>query len=639
MKLTLIGKSCILISILVISGSFTWKKQNYNQNSDQTEHANKEAVEAWRSYRVGLFIHWGPSAGLGTPQSHSHARKSDLNPSGSVPAEEYDELYKKFNPINYNPDSWLKLAHNAGMRYTVFVAKHHDGFCMFGTEQTTYNILATPYGKDVASMFADATRRQGLALGWQIAPKDWKHPDYNQATHDRYNLYYENLITELSSKYGPVSVFWFDGIEPAGPDKWKDTPDKVAGIIRKNAPQAMLSTHGGGPFDFISFEQLVGPFDRSQPWEMCEQINPGGWIFNKPMPSYPLRKLLRNLIYTISRDGNYLLDIGPMPDGSLYPPDSLRLTEFAEFMKVNAEGVHGTRGGPYRDGDWGGATCKGKNVYLFISDRVGEEITLPLLDAKVISAKRLDGKPVKLKFEKNGIDLRFSDRASGQKPLFICVKLELDREAFTLPVVDGQQNLAASSGIVTSSTRDDNNTLNGPQNLFDTNANTFWDPDPKETLSFIEFDFGKTTDIGSISFAQTGQRKGWNNFYKYKVLIRGDEKSEWKTLSSQFTCLGGLPVVEFEPEKAKFLRLEIETNPGKAPIQLSELRILLPAGTAPGPNQNHKIINYEYIENSGCYSVCCNHVHWLLKTKNTCSDHRCEQRGRSNLTKSLGDLL
>jgi len=104
----------------------------------------QKAIETWRNMRVGLFVHWGPSAGLGTPESHSHARKSALNPHGSVPADEYDQLYRKFNPIHYDPDAWLKLAYSAGMRYSVFVAKHHDGFCMFDTKATDYNIMARP---------------------------------------------------------------------------------------------------------------------------------------------------------------------------------------------------------------------------------------------------------------------------------------------------------------------------------------------------------------------------------------------------------------------------------------------------------------------------------------------------------------
>lgn len=230
------------------------------------------------------------------------------------------------------------------MRYAVFVTKHHDGFCMFNTSLTTYSIMNSPYAQDVAGMFAAACRRQGLALGWQISPKDWKYPDFNTDRQDTYNAYYEQLIKKLATNYGPLAVFWFDGIEPAGPDKWRDTPARVAALLYRTNPQILLGNHGGVPPDFLSFENMVGPYDREQAWEMTEPINPSGWVFNRPMPPFALRKLLRNLVYTISRDGNYLLDVGPMPDRRLYPPDAERLGELAEWMKVNAEAVHGTPG-------------------------------------------------------------------------------------------------------------------------------------------------------------------------------------------------------------------------------------------------------------------------------------------------------
>jgi len=328
-------KPLVIVSLLALQVSFA-----------APDASRAAAIQQWRNYRFGLFIHWGVATGRDLPQSHSHARNSALNPSGSVPAEVYDRYYKEFNPTLYDPYAWLKLAHDAGMRYAVFVAKHHDGFSMYRSAVNPYSIMATPYGKDVAAMFAEACRRQGLALGWQISPKDWRHPDFDTNQHDRYNAYYEKVIEELATQYGPLTTMWFDGIEPIGPEKWNSTPERVAALLHRTHPGIMLSNHGGAPEDFVSFEAMVGPFDREQPWEMTEQINPSGWVFNKPMPTRPFRELLRNLVYTISRDGNYLLDVGPMQDGRLFPPDAERLQDFAAWMKINAEGVHGTRGGP-----------------------------------------------------------------------------------------------------------------------------------------------------------------------------------------------------------------------------------------------------------------------------------------------------
>ena len=249
------------------------------------------------------------------------------------------------------------------------------------------------------------------------------------------------MIEELAMQYGPLTTMWFDGTEPIGPEKWKDTPERVAAFLRRTQPGIMLSTHGGAPEDFVSFEAMVGPLDRKQPWEMAEQINPSGWVVNKPMPARPFRELLRNPVCTISRDGNYLLDAGPMQDGRLYPPDAERLQEFAAWMKINAEGVHGTRGGPYRDGDWGGATCKGRAIYLFLSDRVGTELLLPALAARVRSARRLDGGPLQFKADRSSLRLTMPDR-NDARPVFLCVKLELDRTAFDLPVVDAAKSVS-----------------------------------------------------------------------------------------------------------------------------------------------------------------------------------------------------
>ena len=532
----------------------------------------QKAIENWRNMRVGLFVHWGPSAGLGTPESHSHARKSALNPHGSVPAEEYDQLYKKFNPIHYNPDAWLKLAYSAGMRYSVFVAKHHDGFCMFDTKATDYNILATPYQKDVAKLFAEACQRQGLALGWQFSPKDWKHPDFNTENHDRYNAYYLQLLDELSANYGPISVMWFDGVEPIGKDKWKDVPAKAAEMMYSRHPNLLVGTHGAMKEDFISFEIAVGPFDRQKPWETAEGINPSGWIFNKPMPAFPFRDLLRTMIYTISRDGNYLLDVGPMPDGTLYPPDAERLSDFSAFMKTNAEAVHGTRGGPYRDGAWGGSTCKGNSVYLFISDEVGTKLSLPALPAVVLKASSLDGHVLKLKTTKKAFTFEFPDRKNGQKPHFSCIKLDLDQAAYDLPVMEGQPNLLANAEAKASSIKKNNEALYGIKGLFDQKAETAWETPRTDTLCTLEFDLGERTLLSALSLAEKGQIENWNHGVDIRLKIKKNQTDTWQQILQHKGAIGSPPILNFKPQTARFVKIEVRKRP-TFELQIAELRL------------------------------------------------------------------
>lgn len=538
----------------------------------QAQRNPQQAYNNWRSMRVGLFVHWGPSAGLGTPESHSHARKSSLNPHGNIPAEAYDQLYKKFNPTKYNPDSWLKLAYSAGMRYTVFVAKHHDGFCMFDTKATDYNIMATPYKRDVAKLFAEACQRQGMALGWQFSPKDWKQHDYNTDNHDRYNAYYTQLLEDLTANYGPVSVMWFDGIEPVGKDKWKDAPAKAVEMMYKRQPNLMLGTHGAIKEDFTSFEIAVGPFDRKKPWETAEGINPSGWIFNKPMPTFPFRDLLRTMIYTVSRDGNYLLDVGPLPDGTLYPPDSLRLLDFAQFMKINAEGIHGTRGGPYRDGAWGGATCKGKSVYLFISDEVNETLTLPALSAKIVKASRLDGQSLNWKTDKDKLLLQFSDRKQGQKPHFVCVKLDLDKTAYDLPILEGQQNLLANAKAQTSSIKDNNEAQYGIKGLFDNKGETAWETAKTDSLCTLEFDLGKINNVASLSLSEKGQIENWNHGVDIRLKIKQKESDDWQQVLQHKGAIGSPPILNFKSQNARFVKIEVRKRPSFE-LQIAELRL------------------------------------------------------------------
>jgi alpha-L-fucosidase len=257
-----------------------------------------------------------------------------------------------------------------------------------------------------------------------------------------------------------------------------------------------------------------------------------------------------------------------MQDGQLYPPDAERLQEFAAWMKLNAEGVHGTRGGPYRDGDWGGATCKGRSVYLFISDRVGSALALPALAAKVRSARRLDGGPLKFKADGSRLHLTMGDRKDA-RPVFLVVKLELDREAFALPVIEGQANLAAGAVVTPSTVR-----AGWPvANLFDNLGDTAWDPDGEDLSASLEFDLGKAQAVGGVSFSQRTQRLGWHQYFRYELKARGSESEPWQIVYQGHSCLGGVPVIELKGIQARYLRLEF-TKPRKGvPVQLAELRI------------------------------------------------------------------
>jgi alpha-L-fucosidase len=461
------------------------------------------------------------------------------------------------------------------MRCAVFVAKHNDGFATFGAESTPDSLLATPYGKDVAREFADACRRQGLAFCWRIAPKDWKHPDFGTASHDRYNAYYERVVRELATRYGPLAVMWFDGTEGATSEQWGATPGRIRAVLHDLQPRIMLSNHGGAPHDFVSVETMVGPFDRVHPWETTEPINPSGWVYDKPMPTRPFRELLRNLVHTVGRDGNYLLDVGPMPDGRLYLPDAERLGEFAAWMRVNAEGIHGKRGGPYRGGDWGASTCRGRSVYLFVSDRVGSRLALPALPAAVKAATRLDGGPLAWRIDDGSISLAMADRATeSARPVFVGVRLDLDRAALDLPVVDGQRNLATAANTTPSAVREGDTW--GIAGLFDADGESAWDIPADSPRAAIEVDLGAVTSIGALAFAQRSQPEGWNQWFRCEVQARDAADAPWRTVHAGHGPLGGPPVLELDEVRARFVRVDFVRPRPDVPLQLAEFCVFAP---------------------------------------------------------------
>jgi hypothetical protein len=243
------------------------------------------------------------------------------------------------------------------------------------------------------------------------------------------------------------------------------------------------------------------------------------------------------------------------------------LKEFAAFMKTNAEGVHATRGGPYRDGIWGGATCKGKNIYLFVSDEAGSRLTLPAIAAKVLRAKRLDNGPLNWRVAGQNLVFEMSDRIQGQRPIFTCIKLELDADAFELPIMEGQRNLAASASITVGNRKD-------PQtkNLFDQDGETAWESNLQDTLCTLDFDFGVKEKVTAFSMAEKGQITKWSHWLDTRLYFFDDRKGSWELAKHHNGMLGTPPVIGFPEVETSKVRIEFRKKPTYV-LQVSELRL------------------------------------------------------------------
>lgn len=390
------------------------------------------ALEKWRSLRFGMFIHWGPIAQLGKEIGWSRG-------GPDLPEETYDNLYKTFNPEKFNADEWVTAAKTAGMKYLVLVTKHHDGFCLWDTKQIDYNIMKTPFKRDVVKELAEACKRHGLAFGCYYSTLDWWHPDFprtgqagkvERETHnlDRYTEYLKAQTAELLTAYGPLLTLWFDVPQCFDVARGQG----VIHHVRSLQPDLIVNDRTGAPGDYSTPEQKIGTFDRARPWESCMTMSAKNhWAWHENDGVKPLSDLIQMIVQSAGGDGNLLLNVGPRSDGTIEKAEIARLAQIGEWMKVHGEGIYGTRGGPYKPGPWGASTCKDNAVHLFLHsfDENGVA-TLPALSRKVLSAKLLAGGKVDVKQDASALTVTVPP--ADQQEHVTVVRLELDGPAFEI---------------------------------------------------------------------------------------------------------------------------------------------------------------------------------------------------------------
>lgn len=392
----------------------------------QPTEENQKNREWFQQARFGLFIHWGVYSVLGDGEWVMNEQK--------IPVKVYEKLPAFFNPTEFNAAEWVALAKAAGMKYITITSKHHDGFAMWGSNVSDYNIVKkTPYGKDVLKMLADECAKQNMKLFFYHSQLDWHHPDYfprgftcgswtgrpEQGDMNKYLDYMDAQLTELLTNYGPIAGIWFDGMWDKKDDDWRLR--KTYDLIHKLQPGALVgSNHHVAPYegeDFQMFEKdLPGHnttgFAPEQkigdlPKEVCETIN-HSWGFNLKDDKHKSRKeLLQYLIKGAGYDANFLLNIGPMPNGKIQPEHIERLKQMGEWLNQYGETIYGTRGGPLTPRDWGVTTQKGNKVYVHVLNWHDESLTFPAWGKKIKTAKLfIDKTPIKFIENEFGITLK-----------------------------------------------------------------------------------------------------------------------------------------------------------------------------------------------------------------------------------------
>jgi alpha-L-fucosidase len=427
-------------------GSFEqfWADAQKEKRADKSE-SSQRRIAWWRNARFGMFIHWNMSSVVGTEISWSKefydggtgGTTTNKNPRPfdydgwpdwalpSVPKTVYDNLHKSFYPGMFDADKFVGQAKQAGMKYIVQIAKHHDGFCMWNTKFTDYNIMATPFKRDIIAEMAKACEKAGLKYGIYYSQRDWHHPDYDMAHMAKYNEFMRNQIKELLTAHPNIGIIWFDAWGVGSKETWE--AEKMFRMIHEIRPDIIINERCGVPADFACPEQGIGAFNLDRDWESCMTFT-GGWAWHGfSSKVIPYEQCLRNLVYCAAGNGNLLMNSGPMPTGEIDPREAERLKQVGHWLEKNGEAIYGTCGGPYLPDDHVASTRKGSNVYLHVSHWNNNTLTVPELPVQAQSAKLLGGGEVTMARE-NGT-LIFAVAPKDQNPAMTVIKLTLERSA------------------------------------------------------------------------------------------------------------------------------------------------------------------------------------------------------------------
>jgi alpha-L-fucosidase len=405
------------IFLLLFIGITTYAQVKYTPSPE-----NLKAREWFRDAKFGMFIHWGVYSVLGDGEWVMNNQRIDK--------QTYQKLPAFFNPIDYNPGEWVALAKAAGMKYITITSKHHDGFAMFDSKLTDWDIVdRTPYKKDVLRMLADECSKQGIKLFFYHSHLDWYQENYfprgntgqtagrpNSGDWYKYLDFMDGQLRELLTNYGEIGGIWFDGHWDKKDADWR--LDKTYSLIHSLQPACLVgNNHHLAPFpgeDFQMFEkdlpgQKTTGFNPEQsigqlPLETCETMN-NSWGFNLQDKNFKsVKNLIQYLVKAAGHNSNFLLNVGPMPNGKIQTEFIASLKGIGTWMDKNGETVYGTRGGPVSPKTWGVTTQKGNKVYVHIISLEDNNLLIPDFGKKVKSIT-LFSTGAKLKYKQDAFGI------------------------------------------------------------------------------------------------------------------------------------------------------------------------------------------------------------------------------------------
>jgi alpha-L-fucosidase len=514
---------------------------------------NEKKIEEWKDARFGMFIHWGPVSLKGTEIGWSRGRE--------IPIEEYDNLYKQFDAKNFNADDWVSVAKAAGMKYIILTTKHHDGFCLWNTRQTDFNVMNSPLKRDVVKELSEACRKQGIEFGTYYSTCDWHHPDFpltspgggvtrEKSDLEAYTTYLKKQVAELLINYGPLYVLWFDV-----PQKFDAVRGQgVIDFAHQIQPDIIINSRTGAKGDFDTPEQRVGGFQNNHPWETCMTIaDQWAWKPNDNVKS--LEQCLQTLVRSAGGDGNLLFNVGPKPDGTIEPLQVERLKEMGQWLQKYGYSIYETRGGPFKPADWGVSTRKGNSVYLHILKWTGTtpKITIPDLGMEIKSCRLAHGGKVKLTKLDKGYTIEFAEK--DLQPVNTIVELEFSGNVMNIEPLEISSNSLSYNKPLTASSNPKGQWINHQWVELSSVTNgdwagAYWEPEAKDQSPWIEVDLGKPEKISQAILYERGTAV---KVFELQVLV-GDK---WKTISKG-TTIGSKAEIKLPKTTAQKVRLVLK---------------------------------------------------------------------------------
>ena len=425
----------------------------------RTDLNSQQRVQWWRKARFGMFVHWGLYS---IPGKGEWVMWND-----QINVSDYAKLADQFTASKFSGADWVEAAKNAGMKYMIVVAKHHDGFAMFDSKADAFNAMNSAAHKDFVKDYIVAARAANIHVGLYYSPLDWRFPGYffpglyrdsAEAMRDKYH----KQILELMSNYGPIDILWYDGggenwlgfggidfesgrwktrdahKNYAGTFSWHD--DEINQKVRAIQPELVMNDRTSTPGDFATREGAgnLGNFDNLTPWELCATLA-GSWGYQPNETPMTLQQCVRLLVNTVGRDGNLLLNVGPRPDGQIEAAQVTRLKEIGDWLRINGESIYDTRGGPYLPvGEKCVSTRRANSIYVHLMEGPsGDSLLLPTPSVKLLSAEILGGSKLYFKQTPDLLEVRVPKDLL--KPVDTVIKLNFADPVENLPLkkIDG----------------------------------------------------------------------------------------------------------------------------------------------------------------------------------------------------------